>query len=138
LLSRHKQRTAEQGNGLVLDWLLQQSGLYAPNTIDLLSDAAGAAAASDADGMQLALSPWLSGAAAAADVGTRSTTAAGTQRHSSRGNQAAAAAAAADGSAGVTAAPMVSLLEVLVVQPILAQQRLTTVACWSLLLQEHR
>jgi hypothetical protein len=33
---------------------------------------------------------------------------------------------------------MVSLLEVLVVQPILAQQRLTTVACWSLLLQEHR
>jgi hypothetical protein len=32
----------------------------------------------------------------------------------------------------------VSALEVLVVQPVLAQQRLTTVACWSLLLHEHQ
>jgi hypothetical protein len=146
LLSRHTQRTAEQGNGLILDWLLQQSGLYAPDMIDPLSEAAAAGAGADAKasdaGMHLALSPWLSGAAAAADVGTRTRTPAGGQRHTSKDTPpAAAAAAAADddrSDAGVTAAPMVSSLEVLVVQPILAQQRLTTVACWSLLLQEHR
>jgi hypothetical protein len=36
------------------------------------------------------------------------------------------------------AAPLVACFEVLLVQPLMEQCRLTTIACWSLLLQEHR
>jgi hypothetical protein len=118
LQSRHERKTAEQGNHLILGWLMDQNGIGA---------GAGGYDTTDATAVQQ-LSSAHAGARAAAAAAAR----AATYSNEKDADSTAATARAA------AAAPMVSALEVLVVQPILAQQRLTTVACWSLLLQEHQ
>lgn len=109
---------------MILGWLTDEIGLGcrqdsgSSSSTDASSDTAGPGAETW---------PVAAAAAAAGAAVARAAT-----YGQGEGPEAAAAASAR------AAAPIVSALEVLVVQPVLAQQRLTTVACWSLLLQEHQ
>jgi len=120
LMSRHQVRPENQGNRMLLDWVVQQSGV---STADDAGDAAAAGSTySDAaEGKQL-----RSGQSRKAGSGCE----AGPSNKPGLPRQVGTQAAAA--------APLIATLEVLVVQPLLAQQRLTTHACWNLLLHEHR
>ena len=130
LLSRSQQRGGRavfqegQGNSLIVAWLMQQNGF--------VGAVAGAAAGDSAvaAGGQAMLLPG------GGDNGNHNNDGDGDAngRGSSlqHGNPAVAAAGARP------AAPLVACFEVLLVQPLMEQCRLTTVACWSLLLHEHR
>jgi hypothetical protein len=126
LQSRHERKTAEQGNHLILGWLMDRNGISAGVSLGAgtSNTTGGTTDATDAQQLSSPHARTRAAAAAAARAATYSD-------KKDLDSTAATARAAA-------AAPMVSALEVLVVQPILVQQRLTTVACWSLLLQEHR
>jgi hypothetical protein len=62
----------------------------------------------------------------------------GQQMHGQGAAGADGADAAAAPAMGGCHAPLITTLEVLVVWPLLAQHRLTTLACWQLLLHEHQ
>lgn len=126
LQSRHERKREEQGNRMILGWLTDEIGLGRGQDSSSSTDTSSDAADPGVKKRPVAATAAAAAAAAGAAVARAATYGQG------EGPEAAAAASARP------AAPIVSALEVLVVQPVLAQQRLTTVTCWSLLLHEHQ